>query len=163
MPLDPLRTDEKRDDPAAYPRKDFEGQMMSGCMTIGLGSVISYVLVAWPLFFVPEYSIQGLLQWAGLGVVPLLIFGAVLCRRFGLAGAAGFVGGAIPGAVFLYLRLNQTLARGLIPDLPKAEYPESWVGFLPLLFILLCLLWAGFLVPGREFRTEAEQDSDRES
>lgn len=160
MGFEPLQTDEK-----LYSRvegqKEFEAQMMGGCTTIGLGSVAVFALCAWPWFVVQEYRVAGLQTWLMLGALPALALGAALSRLFGLAGASGFVGGSLISAVFVFLRLDQSMMRNLIPDVPRPDYPDIWKYLVPLIWILVSMVVAGLLVPSKEFRTENVPDNSQ--
>ena len=140
MPTDGLGTDEELSQ-APPKNKEFEAQLMSGCSTIGVVSVITYFMTIWPFAVYPEYSIVGLLKIIGFGILPASILGAIAARRFALAGASGFFGGAMAAAVFIHLRLQQTMLGNYARDIPKPDYPESFAFMLPLLWFV----WSGAL------------------
>ena len=69
MPTDGLGTDEELSQEPPK-NKEFEAQLMSGCSTIGVVSVITYFMTIWPFAVYPEYSIVGLLKIIGFGILP---------------------------------------------------------------------------------------------
>jgi len=139
MPFDPILTDEPLSEPAQKKRKDFEAQLMAGCMSIGVISILTYGLVIWPFAVFQEYSVNGLLTILATGPLPACVFGAVAGRKLALAGSTGFFGGAMAAAVFMHLRLQQTMLGKYTKDLPAPEYSD-------LVAILLPVGW--FLVSG---------------
>jgi hypothetical protein len=136
MPIEPITTDEKIDGPAAKKKKDFEAHLMGGCMVIVISSVLVFGMSIWPFIPFPEYSVQGLKQIALFGAVPALVFAAIVSFRFGLAGGAGSVGGALAATIFIFLDLQQTMLGHMTVDLPEPEYPERWVWMVPLGYVL---------------------------
>ncbi|MBS1715686.1 MAG: hypothetical protein JST30_15260 [Armatimonadetes bacterium] len=137
MPFDPILTDEPLSEPAKQKRKDFEAQLMAGCMSIGVISIITYGLVIWPFAVFQEYSLNGLLTILAAGPLAACVFGAVAGRRLALAGATGFFGGAMAGAVFMHLRLQQTMLGRYTKDLPAPEYPDLVAYAVPVGWFLL--------------------------
>ncbi len=110
-------------------------------MTIGIVSLITYGLVVWPFTTFPEYRISGLFQIALFGALPATVFGIVASRRFELAGASGFFGGSMAAAVFMFLRLQQTLLGKYTKDLPTPEYPDS----IGLIIPIAWFVWAAMI------------------
>lgn len=138
MAFEPLDTDEPIVGPP--PKKaDFESSLMQGCSTIGVASVVTYVLAVWPWLAFPEYRLDGLFAIGLAGCLPATVFGVIVSRRFRLAGASGFFGGGMASAVFMYLRLGQTMLGRVSERLPAPEYPERWAWLLPLCWFL----WVG--------------------
>ncbi|MBS1724043.1 MAG: hypothetical protein JSS66_13945 [Armatimonadetes bacterium] len=127
MPFEPLQTDETVSEPAQK-KKDFESQLMAGCTTIGVVSLLTYGLTIWPFSVFPEYTTKGLTLILIAGCGPAMILGAVAGRTLRLAGASGFFGGAMAGAVFMHLRLQQTLLGKFTRDLPKPDYAD-WLAW----------------------------------
>jgi hypothetical protein len=160
MPFEPLRTDEKATSQTKRVA-EFEGQMMAGCSVIGLTSVLIFALTAWPFFIVPEYRIAGLTQAFLWGMLPAWCLGTFSTVRMGLAGASGFVGGAFISAIFMFLRLDQSMLRNFVPDVPRPDYPDAWKGLVPLGFVLVSLTLAILFVPKKEFLSDAEKDASR--
>ncbi|MCW5936611.1 MAG: hypothetical protein KIT11_04815 [Fimbriimonadaceae bacterium] len=128
---------------------DFEGSLMKGCSTIGLGSFITYGLTVWPWLTFPEYKVQGLLEIALAGCLPAVVFGIIATRKFGLAGASGFFGGGMASAVFMYLRLQSTMLGRFSERLPAPEYPERWAWIVPLAWFLAVAAIAALFLPAR--------------
>lgn len=141
MPVDGSGTDEEIE-VSESPKKDFESQLMAGCTTIVLSSLITYGLTVWPFLSLPEYSIVGLCNILLFGAVPATIFGVIVSRKFALAGAAGYFGGAMAGAVFMQIRLQQTMLARFVKDLPKPDYPESMAWIVPVSWFLFSALMA---------------------
>ncbi len=140
MAHEPLRTDEPLSEPVKS-KSDFETQLMAGCATISLAAVFTYLIAVWPWLVFPEYRLDGLITIGLTGALPASVFGALCIRRFRLAGASGFFGGGMASAVFMYLRLEQTMLGRLSVDLPAPEYPERWAWLLPIVWFL----WTGLL------------------
>ena len=138
MPADGLGTDEELTQ-VPHRRKDFEAQLMAGCSTIGIVSLITYGTTVWPFAVFPEYSIVGLAKILGFGAGTASILGAVAGRKFGLAGSSGFFGGSMAAAVFMHLRLQQTMLGQFARDMPKPDYPESLALWIPFVWFA----WAG--------------------
>lgn len=136
MAFDPLLTDEELSEPAAR-KRDFESQLMAGCSTIGFTSVLTYLVTIWPFTIFPEWSQKGLATIFGSGALLACIFGAYLGRKFGLAGSSGFFGGAMAAAVFMHLRLQQTMLGFYAKDIPRPEYPEFFAILIPILWFLV--------------------------
>lgn len=130
MPVDGLGTDEQLESPAPK-QKEFEAQLMAGCSTIAVTSLITYFMTAWPFAVFPEYSIVGLGQIFLFGALPATVLGVIASRKFALAGASGYFGGAMAAAVFMHLRFQQTALGYLAPDMPKPDYPPFLIQVLP--------------------------------
>ncbi len=162
MPFDELKTDEKLTEPQRR-LKDFEGQLMVGCGVVVVVSLFTYVLSVWPFFRFPEYEISGLITIAVIGGVPATILGAIAVRRCGVPGTSGFVGGAMASAVFMYLRLRETMLAKLNPDLPQPEYPERWAWMVPLAWVLWTVAVSLILMPPEAIPRENSGSSDRQS
>lgn len=131
MAVDGTGTDEQISEPVRR-KKDFEAQLMAGCTTIGVVSMATYFLTIWPYAAFEEYKLSGLVSTLVYGAVPASIFGAVAARKFALAGASGYFGGAMAGAVFMHLRLQQTMLGFYTKDIPRPEYPEFTAIALPM-------------------------------
>jgi hypothetical protein len=139
MPFEPLGTDEKLD--AAVPReRDMDSVMLTGCTGFVMASVLTYALGVWPFFVFPEiYLLRTLGLCALVGLVPSLIAGVIFAKKFGVAGAAGMVGGSLATAIFLYLRLDQVsaLRNSNLPGEP--QYPGNWAVIIPAVWLLISL------------------------
>ncbi len=150
MAFEPLQTDEKLENPVEGSR-DMDTAMLFGCSGFVFTSVGGYILSVWPFFAMrgTEYlNILGLTLALGLG--PAAVLGAFAARKFGLAGACGFVGGAMTTGVFLFLRLQQVFLSAKIDQAPTPNYPESMVTLIPLGWVLTSIFLAILLVPKHE-------------
>lgn len=162
MPFEPLRTDEKFEGQAPK-QTDFEKQLMSGCSVILVSCFIVYFMVIWPwIVFEDGYTVQGLIRVLSFGAGFASAFGIFLILKFKLAGASGFVGGAMASAVFMFLRMQQfMLARGSV-DLPQPEYPDRWTGLVPLAWMMIVLAIVGVLWPKEADEHPAKSEIDQE-
>lgn len=151
MPFEPLRTDEPL--PSGQKQKpDMDTQMIFGCSGFVATSIFSYLLFVWPHFvYARTHLIFDLGMACGLGMPQALILGGYAARKFGLPAASGFVGGAMAGAIFLYLRLEQVMSLRGHREAPQPEFPSAWVWLLPVAWILLALGVALWCIPKREF------------
>lgn len=136
MPVDGLGTDEPLTEPVQR-KKDFEAQLMAGCTTIGVVSLATYFMSIWPYTVFHEYTVQGLVSTLAFGGLPACVFGAIAARKLALAGASGFFGGSMASAVFMHLRLQQTMLGYYTKDIPRPEYPESTQIWLPIGWFVL--------------------------
>jgi hypothetical protein len=140
MPFEPLKTDEPRKMGQEKRQKEFEGQMLKGSLIIGLVAVSVFILCGWPFLTIQEYRVSGLLFWALAGALPAFIVGTLASWRYKLAGASGFAGGALTAGVFIHFRMDFSLLRGFVPDIPQAEYPDNWKWLIPAVWLILCLI-----------------------
>lgn len=151
--MEELRTDESSDPPAKRPA-DFDTQMLFGCSGFVSASFVTYGLTVWPnLVWSETHKLQVLVQCFGFGLLPAAVFGIVASRKFGLAGGAGFVGGAMASATFIFLRLQQVMAFRGIREAPQPEYPYPWMWIAPSGWVLLALILAILFVPKEELST----------
>lgn len=127
--------------------------MLRGCSGFVTASLMGYALSVWPFFaFQEAEKLSQLITASASGLIPAAIFGTIAARRFGLAGACGFVAGSISTAIFLYLRLNQAVLAGMAQQAPVPEWPGEFVTLLPLGYVLLAVFLAILAMP----RNEAE-------
>lgn len=160
MPFEPLRTDEPIAGPKAKVR-DFDSQMIAGCSGFVATSVITYGLAVAPHFaFVDTYRLNVLILACAAGMIPAWLWGGFATRKFGLAGAAGFVGGSLAAAIFFLLNLKRILLREGLKDLPQPEFPASWQYLVPGVFLLCTFLVVAFTLRRDEFMTEADMCSE---
>ncbi|MCU0315642.1 MAG: hypothetical protein MUC92_03515 [Fimbriimonadaceae bacterium] len=152
MGFEPLKTDEKIP-PTNKPKSDFEAQLMSGCSVIVVVAFLTYFLTAWPWFVFPLYTLTGLQTAIVAGCGTSVVLGGISCFRFRIAGASGFLGGALAAGVFIFLVLNEVGKGRVSQDLPRPEYPERWQWMVPLLFVVACVLVAILLT--RKEKTES--------
>jgi hypothetical protein len=142
MPFEPLRTDEKLETPVKA-EKDTDTVMLIGCSGFVGASLITYALVVWPYLVFPEiHQLAVLLQASGFALIPASTFGAIVVRRFGLASACGFVGGAMATAVFLFLRLTEVQVRRASREMDQPDYPAAFVWIVPSAWLVAAFLIA---------------------
>lgn len=146
MSFEPLGTDEPLEEGAPRP-KSFEGQLMSGCMTIMLESFLVLALTVWPFILFEHRTNAQLFTALALSTVPTFIVGACFVRFAKLAGAVGFAGGLFVGAVFLMLRIETVVSARFDPLLPQPEYPPSWQWFVPGAWLLAGLALLFIVLP----------------
>lgn len=120
-----------------------DSAMLFGCSGFVGTSIISYLLGMWPhLIFTEAYQVNTLLLNTLIGLVPALVVGLYGTRKFGLAGACGFIGGGMAMGIFLYLRLKQMNMARNTPGAPELEYPANWVWIMPLCWVIVCIMLA---------------------
>lgn len=138
--MEPLRTDEKLD--IAQPReRDMDDHMLHGCSSFVFVSFASYFLAIWPYFFwlsIQEWGTLALCTICGLPAAFAL--GAYATWRIGIAGAAGFVGGALAVSIFLFLRFEQVFVESAANRIPPPDYPQWIQWFVPPLVVLWSLV-----------------------
>lgn len=157
MPFQPIRTDEPYEGPKNK-TKDLDTILLGGCSAFVATSIITYVLVVWPHFAFPTtHLISTLILTSGIGMGSAAVFGAYLTRRFGVAAAGGFLGGALSTAIFLNLRLKQVLIMEGVEEQPQPEFPANWQYFVPMAWLLLVLVVIGLTLRKEEF-LDAEND-----
>ncbi|HJP83432.1 MAG TPA: hypothetical protein VJ835_07995 [Fimbriimonadaceae bacterium] len=136
--MKPLPTDEK----IAGKRKlepDMDTQMILGCSGFVICSFSTYFLLIWPFFLWMDIEhISSLLRVASC-LVPAYLGGFLAIRRFELAGAAGFIGGVLAGAIFIYLRFEQLFLEASAQRIDHPEYPPWIQWYAPLSLILLAV------------------------
>lgn len=152
MPFEPLKTDEPL---TSTKKKDFEGQLMAGCSVILVSSVaiLLFTILPWAIF--PIYTAQGLISAVAAGAGIAWLGGIVLCRKFAVAGAAGFLGGVMASGIFMYLRMEQIRFMQFDPSRPEVELPSSWTYGVPLGWLALAIATVIAFLP----KEKAEKDS----
>ncbi|MDR3690619.1 MAG: hypothetical protein P4L46_14670 [Fimbriimonas sp.] len=150
MPFEPLQTDEKLDQPVkADP--DMDTAMLFGCSGFVFTSIGGYILSVWPyLVFQDSEILARLAMCSAIGLTPSALLGIAATRRFGLAGACGFVGGSMATGIFLFLRLDQAFVAALARQAPKPDYPHLLVYLVPAGWIILTLILALVFMPNEE-------------
>lgn len=140
--MEPLQTDEKLDQPIKVER-DMDSQMLVGCTGFVVTSLATYFLAIWPFLVWLSIERLGVLALASTAAFfPVFVTGAIACRKAGLAGAAGFVGGMLAVAIFLYLRMEQLFVEVLARRIPEPEYPKALQYLIPLAAVFGALLIA---------------------
>mgnify|MGYP005836536831 CR=1 FL=1 len=165
MSWEPLRTDEPTDVPARK-KADLDAQMLSGCTGFVAAALSGYGLAIWPFFVFPDaHTVRHLLFCLAAGGIPSSLLGVGASRRFGLAGAAGFVGGGMAAAVFLFLRLEQAVMFRGVPDAPQPEYPDFLKVLVPAAWVLwtagvgaLFVRWSEVREPDRPAQSEEDEE-----
>ncbi len=123
--------------------------MLAGCSGFIIAAFLTYGLAIWPFFVFPEiYLVKTLATCGALGLLPSMIVGLVMSKRMSLPAAAGWVGGALATAIFLYLRLDQltALRNSNLPGEP--EYPGNWAVIIPLTWLVINVSLAAWMVRG---------------
>jgi branched-subunit amino acid transport protein AzlD len=138
MGFEPLGTDEQIE-PGSRRKKDFESELVSGCFTIIGGSVLVFLLTWWPFLVWNTDTTANLIKALLSAAVPSLVVGAIMNRKYGLAGGVAFGGGMIVGAVFLYLHFNLALVGFNNVEARSPEYPEVFRWIVPLIWFFLGL------------------------
>jgi hypothetical protein len=153
--MNPLPTDEKLAKRAPRER-DMDTHMLFGCSGFVLSSFVSYGLAVWPFFvWMDAHVLASLALAMAAGLPAAYIFGAVVSRKFGIAGAAGFIGGMVSTSIFLYLRFEQVFLEADAQRIPPPEYPTWFQWFLPMLCLSFAILLASAIVvfaPGKADR-----------
>lgn len=161
MPFQPIRTDEPHHGPPKKV-KDLDTILLGGCSAFVGASIIVYILVVWPHFVFPTtHLLQTLAINCGLGMLPAMIFGGYATRRYGVAAAGGFLGGALSTAIFLNLRLKQVLILEGVEEQPQPEFPASWQYLVPLAWLLVVLVTIGLTLRREEFLDEENPEKTR--
>ncbi len=123
--------------------------MLAGCSGFIIAAFLTYGLAISPCFLGPAIEmVQTLATLGALGEPPCLNVGLVMSKRMSLPAAAGWVGGALATAIFLYLRLDQltALRNSNLPGEP--EYPGNWAVIIPLTWLVINVSLAAWMVRG---------------
>ena len=153
MPFEPLRTDEKIEGKKVK-GKDMDDVMLSGCTGFVGCSLGTFLLGVWPfLAFGSDEPVQSsLLLGFPVGLIPAVIFGAYMARKYGLATACGFIGGAMALTVFLFL-ISQRIALAIfLASGPRHFYSPVVVYLIPVVWLVLALGIAYVATPKSELR-----------
>lgn len=147
MAFEPLQTDEKLEVPVVQ-KRDMDSAMLFGCSGFVFTSIAGYVLSVWPfLIFQNTDQIRPLAISAATGFLPAAIIGVIATRKFGLAGACGFVGGGLSTGIFLFLRIEQTFIAALARQGPTPEYPPLMKYLVPSGWIVISAILALIFLP----------------
>jgi|CXWL01.1.fsa_nt_gi hypothetical protein len=161
MPFDPILTDEKIEGGAPH-KPDFDAQMMAGCSQFVIESIAIYGLGAWPFFIFPDvFLVSKLAINFALGLIPALILMVFATRKFGLAAAAGCLGGSMVLGIFLYLRLQQVHIPSVLNSVPQPEWPKQWVWMLPLAILALTGIILALSLKRSEWSLEEQKETPK--
>jgi hypothetical protein len=143
--MKPLQTDEKLE--VARPlERDMDGQMLFGCSGFVFTSFATYFLSVWPFFvWMDIHQAPALALACGAGLPFAFILGAVTSAHFEIAGAAGFIGGILATAIFVYLRFEQVFLEVEARRIPMPFYPP-WIQWFAPIVLVVCALFISILV-----------------
>lgn len=137
--------------------RDMDTIMLFGCTGFVGASIGTYILTVWPNIIFPDiYSLKVMAINALLGMLPSLIMGGFVTRRFGLPGATGFLGGSMASGVFFYLRIKQVLLYRGVPQAPQPEYPDSFCWLVPIAWIIVTLITIFLLIRRDEVTVDSK-------
>ena len=146
--MEPLRTDEPLLPGSAKRAKDMDTAMLGGCAVFLTTAISSFGLAVWPhLVYSGAEKLATLRLCLLIGLLPSLILGIVAARQGRLAGACGFVGGALTTSVFLFLRLQQVFITAGSQTGPTPNYSPTAIYLLPLGWFVLALIVAAVTTP----------------
>ena len=153
MPFEPLRTDEKIDG------KKVKGQtmddvMLSGCTGFVGCSIGTFLLGVWPFlaFGSGDPVTPSLLLGFPVGLIPAAVFGSYMARRFGLAAACGYIGGAMALCVFMFLISQRLTLAIFLASGDRHFYSPVVVYLIPVVWLVLSLGLAYVCTPKSELR-----------
>jgi hypothetical protein len=146
--MEPLRTDEPLQPGSVKREKDMDAAMLGGCAVFLTTAVLAFGAAVWPhLAYANAEKITTLRMCLMLGLIPSLVIGIVAARQGGLAGACGFVSGALITSVFFFLRLQQVFITAGAQTGPTPNYSAATMYLLPLGWFLLSVLVAALVMP----------------
>ena len=126
-----LGTDEER---LTQPKKkDFERNVLGGCVVFSLASTVQLAAVAIPLLL--ERNLHSYDELYRV-LLTYMVFGAIAGVAFtvfaGLAGLCGSLAGLVPSATFLWLRISDKVSGIVgIDGMEPAEYPATYAWLVP--------------------------------
>lgn len=130
--MEPLKTDELLPPGAAKAPKDMDTAMLGGCSVFLVTAVVTFFVAVWPHLAYPHAEqLKVLRTCLLLGLPPSLVAGIIGARKGGLAGACGFVSGALTTGVFFFLRLQQIFVTAGAQTGPEPNYPSAVMYILP--------------------------------
>lgn len=156
MPFEPLQTDERLEGPIKK-EPDMDRMMLAGCTSFSILAFGCYLVAIWPFIIFPG---EVLSTTAGLGKAflvgcgPSLLLGLIAARRFGLAAAAGAVGGTLSVCVFLYLKMTDLMLGYEMRDVPKPEFPRAWAWQVPMAYFLFAFVCIVIFLPKKELEAK---------
>ena len=153
MPFEPLRTDEKIEGKKVK-STNMDDLMLSGCSGFVGSSLTTFGLGVWPfLAFGSSEPVQpAMLLGFPIGLVPALIFGGYVCKRFGLAAACGFFGGAMALAVFMFLVSQRLTLAIFFASGDRHFYSPTTVYLIPVVWLVVAGLVGYAFTPKNELR-----------
>jgi len=147
MAFEPLETDEKIDTPTKR-APDMDTAMLFGCSGFVITSIGGWALSVWPFLVLPDTERIAMLGLASaVGLTPAAILGILATRKFRLAGACGFVGGAMSTGIFLYLRIEQIFISAFARQAPAPDYPRAMMFLVPVAWVLVAAILALAFLP----------------
>lgn len=155
--MEPLSTDEKLERPLPIER-DMDSQMLFGCTGFVVASFGTYFLAIWPFFLWFDIHFTSVLVKAFLaGLAPAFLAGAYQAWKYGIAGAAGFIGGMVAVCIFLYLRFQQVFLEAQSQRIPIPTYPQ-WIGWVaPSILAVLAILIATWMAYASSLHEERQK------
>jgi hypothetical protein len=153
VPFEPLHTDEKIDGKKVR-EKSMDDVMITGCTGFVGCSVGTFLLGVWPFLVFGSAQVQSssLLLGFPLGLLPAWILGAIVSRKYGLAAACGFIGGAMALGVFMFLVSNRLMTAIFLASGPRHFYSPVVVYLIPVAWLVICLAIAYVFLPKSELR-----------
>jgi hypothetical protein len=146
--MEPLRTDEPLPPGSADRAKDMDSAMLAGCTVFLTTALLAFAAAVWPHLVYPHAErVANLRMCLLIGLGPSLVVGVIASRQGGLAGACGFVSGALITSVFLFLRLQQVFITAGSHTGPTPNYSSATIYLLPVGWFLFALLVAAAAMP----------------
>ena len=151
MPFEPLHTDEKVEGKSVR-EKSMDDLMLSGCSGFVGCSFGTFLLGMWPFLVFGSSPSANLLLAFPIGLIPSLTFGIYVSRRFGLASACGFVGGAMALGIFMHLIANQIITAIFLQGGKQTMPPLLVIYLIPAAWVLVAVAVAYVVLPKTELR-----------
>lgn len=144
--MDPITTDEKLL-VSGRKERDMDDHMLFGCSGFVVTSIGCYLVGAWPFFmWLDIHFLRSLAITLALGLPFSFVLGAISSWKFELAGSAGFVGGMLALAIFLYLRFEQVFLEAEARRITIPEYPQWIQWFLPAMVVALSITLSAIIL-----------------
>ena len=135
-----------------------DDHMLFGCSGFVVTSIGCYLLGAWPFFmWLDIHNLKSLAVTLALGIPISFVIGAIASWRFGLAGAAGFVGGVLALAIFLYLRFEQVFLEAEARRITFPDYPQWILWFLPGMVVALSITLSAIILSFAKDQPESKK------
>ncbi|HLK16676.1 MAG TPA: hypothetical protein VKT78_17855 [Fimbriimonadaceae bacterium] len=150
--MEPLRTDEQLAPGSTKRVQDMDTAMLGGCMVFLSTAVLAFAFAVWPHLAYPNAERATTVRMClYIGLPPSLLIGIFAARRGGVAGACGFVGGALTTSVFFFLRLQQVFVTADSRTGPTPNYTQATLYLLPLGWFLFAVMVALVVTPRVRF------------